>query len=103
MKKRTVEQIHISRSVAIDMESATVATNGYRYRIPFATLLCVSDKPLHGKPRLSGDAHSFYENSKELHLKIVIEALEMSKANNPDGLPNASIRAINEPLMGGSE
>lgn len=103
MKKRTVEQIHISRSVAIDMESATVATNGYRYRIPFATLLCVSDKPLHGKPKLSGDAQSFYENSKELHLKIVIEALEMSKANNPDGLPNASIRAINEPLMGGSE
>lgn len=103
MKKRTVEQIHISRSVAIDMESATVATNGYRYRIPFATLLCVSDKPLHGKPKLSGDAQSFYENSKELHLKIVIEALEMSKANNPEGLPNASIRAINEPLMGGSE
>ncbi|MEX0646236.1 MAG: AMP nucleosidase [Balneolaceae bacterium] len=103
MKKRTVEQIHMSRSVAIDMESATVATNGYRYRIPFATLLCVSDKPLHGKPKLSGAAQSFYENSKELHLKIVIEALEMSKRNNPEGLPNASIRAINEPLMGGPE
>ncbi|MEX2435438.1 MAG: AMP nucleosidase [Balneolaceae bacterium] len=103
MKKRTVEQIHVSRSVAIDMESATVATNGYRYRVPFATLLCVSDKPLHGKPKLTGDAQSFYENSKELHLKIVIEALDMSKANNPEGLPNASIRAINEPLMGGTE
>lgn len=103
MKKRTVEQIHISRSVAIDMESATVATNGYRYRVPFATLLCVSDKPLHGKPKLTGDAQAFYENSKELHLKIVIEALNMSKANNPEGLPNASIRAINEPLMGGTE
>lgn len=103
MKNRTVQQIHMSRSVAIDMESATVATNGYRYRIPFATLLCVSDKPLHGKPKLSGAAQSFYENSKELHLKMVIEALEMSKKNNPEGLPNASIRAINEPLMGGPE
>lgn len=103
MKKRTVEEIHMSRSVAIDMESATVATNGYRYRIPFATLLCVSDKPLHGKPKLSGAAQTFYENSKELHLKMVIEALEMSKTNNPEGLPNASIRAINEPLMGGPE
>ena len=102
MKKRTVHEIHISRSVAIDMESATVATNGYRYRIPFATLLCVSDKPLHGKPKLSGAAQSFYENSKEMHLRIVIDALEMSKKNNPEGLPNASIRAINEPLMGGS-
>ncbi len=103
MKSRTVEQIHISRSVAIDMESATVATNGYRYRVPFATLLCVSDKPLHGKPKLTGAAQTFYENSKEMHLKIVIDALEISKANNPEGLPNSSIRAINEPLMGGPE
>jgi len=103
IKRRTVQEIHISRSVAIDMESATVATNGYRYRVPFATLLCVSDKPLHGKPKLSGEARSFYENSKEMHLKIVIEALEISKKSNPDGLPNSSIRAINEPLMGGPE
>ncbi|TVP98864.1 MAG: AMP nucleosidase [Balneolaceae bacterium] len=103
IKKRTVEEIHVSRSVAIDMESATVATNGYRYRVPFATLLCVSDKPLHGKPKLSGAAQSFYENSKEMHLKIVINALEISKQKNPEGLPNSSIRAINEPLMGGPE
>jgi len=103
IKKRAVEQIHISRSLAVDMESATVATNGYRYRVPFATLLCVSDKPLHGKPKLSGDAQSFYENSKELHLKMVIEALDLSKNHYPEGLPNSSIRAINEPLMGGAE
>ncbi len=103
MKSRTVEQIHVSRSVAIDMESATVATNGYRYRIPFATLLCVSDKPLHGKPKLSGAAQTFYENSKELHLRMVIDAINFTKNLYPDGLPNASIRAINEPLMGGSE
>lgn len=103
IKKRTVQEIHVSRSVAIDMESATVATNGYRYRIPFATLLCVSDKPLHGKPKLSDAAQTFYENSKEMHLRIVIEALDISKANNPEGLPNSSIRAINEPLMGGPE
>jgi len=103
MKRRTVEQIHVSRSVAIDMESATVATNGYRYRIPFATLLCVSDKPLHGKPKLSGAAQTFYQNSKEIHLKMVIDAINLSKETYPDGLPNASIRAINEPLMGGAE
>ncbi len=103
IKRRTVERIHISRSVAIDMESATVATNGYRYRIPFATVLCVSDKPLHGQPKLSDKARTFYENSKELHLKMVIEALKKSKENYPEGLPNADIRAINEPLMGGPE
>lgn len=101
IKARTVSQIHVSRSVAIDMESATIATNGYRYRVPFATLLCVSDKPLHGKPKLSGTAQTFYENSKEIHLEIVINALEMSIRNYPEGLPNSSLRATNEPLMGG--
>ncbi|HYW35034.1 MAG TPA: AMP nucleosidase [Balneolaceae bacterium] len=102
-KKRTVEKIHMSRSIAIDMESATVATNGYRYRIPNATLLCVSDKPLHGKPKLGEDAQEFYEKSKQMHLQLVIEALEICKQHHPEGLPNASIRAMNEPLMGGPD
>lgn len=102
-KAKTVEEIHMSRSVAVDMESATVATNGFRYRIPHATLLCVSDKPLHGKPKLSSAAQSFYQNSKEMHLKMVIDALQMVKDNYPEGLPNSSIRAFNEPLMGGTE
>lgn len=102
-KKSTIEKIHQSRSIAIDMESATVAANGFRYRIPNATLLCVSDKPLHGKPKLSGAAQSFYENSKEMHLEMVIQTLNMVKKKYPDGLPNASIRAFDEPLMGGGE
>ncbi len=103
VKKRTAEQIHMSRSIAIDMESATVATNGYRYRIPNATLLCVSDKPLHGKPKLSDKAQTFYNDSKEIHLQMVVETLEMCKKHYPEGLPNASIRAMNEPLMGSGD
>ena len=104
-KKQTIEKIHTSRSIAVDMESATVATNGYRYRIPNATLLCVSDRPLHGKPKLSDKAQEFYNDSKEMHLEIVIDVMELCKQHYPDGLPNASIRAMNEPLMGmgGSE
>ncbi len=101
--KDTVQKIHQSRSLAIDMESSTVATNGFRYRVPHATLLCVSDKPLHGKPKLSGAAQSFYQNSKEMHLKLVIEAIDKIKTMYPNGLPNSSIRAFNEPLMGSGE
>lgn len=97
--KDTVGKIHQSRSLAVDMESATVATNGFRYRVPHATLLCVSDKPLHGKPKLTDAAQSFYQNSKELHLELVIEAIDKIKVNFPNGLPNSSIRAFNEPLM----
>jgi AMP nucleosidase len=101
--RRTIEQIHMSRSIAVDMESATVAANGYRYRVPNATLLCVSDKPLHGKPKLGGEAQQFYEESKQVHLQIVIDALEICKQHHPEGLPNANIRAMNEPLMGGPD
>lgn len=103
IKRRTVEKIHMSRSIAVDMESATVATNGYRYRIPNATMLCVSDKPLHGKPKLSNEAQKFYENSKQLHIEMAVEVLNMCKETYPEGLPNASIRAMNEPLMGGPD
>lgn len=103
IKRRSVEKIHMSRSIAVDMESATVATNGYRYRIPNATMLCVSDKPLHGKPKLGDDAQEFYEDSKQLHIEMAVEVLNMCKEAYPDGLPNASIRAMNEPLMGGPD
>jgi AMP nucleosidase len=101
VKRRTLEEINMSRSIAIDMESATVATNGFRYRVPNATLLCVSDKPLHGKPKLSGAAQNFYQNSKEKHLEVVLSAIEQIKKANPAGLPNDMLRAADEPLMGG--
>jgi AMP nucleosidase len=100
-KRRIVGEIHMSRSIAIDMESATIATNGFRYRIPHATLLCVSDKPLHGKPKLSGAAQNFYQNSKEKHLEVVLNAIDSITRINPYGLPNDSLRAADEPLMGG--
>lgn len=45
-------RFNLSRAVAIDMESATIAAQGYRFRVPYGTLLCVSDKPLHGEIKL---------------------------------------------------
>ena len=97
----TLDDLHASRSVAVDMESATVAANGFRYRIPSATLLCVSDKPLHGKPKLPGEAKSFYMETKKQHLAVAIGAVELARQEFPDGLLNSDIRALDEPLMGG--
>lgn len=34
-------RFNLSRAVAIDMESATIAAQGYRFRVPYGTLLCV--------------------------------------------------------------
>jgi AMP nucleosidase len=99
----TLDNLNASRSVAVDMESATVAANGFRYRIPSATLLCVSDKPLHGKPKLPDEAKAFYSKTKKQHISIAVSAIEMARQDFPEGLPNSDIRAMDEPLMGGSD
>jgi AMP nucleosidase len=98
-----LKDLKASRSIGVDMESATVAANGFRYRIPSATLLCVSDKPLHGQPKLPDDAQQFYNQSKLQHLEIARDALLMARAEYAGGLPNSDLRAMDEPLLGGSE
>ena len=100
-RRSTLEDLRASRSIAVDMESATVAANGFRYRIPNATLLCVSDKPLHGRPKLPDDARQFYQETKQHHLAVAIEAITLVRRDYPNGVPNDDIRALDEPLMGG--
>ncbi|MCA9139149.1 MAG: hypothetical protein KDB00_20390 [Planctomycetales bacterium] len=101
--RKAAESLRVSRSIAVDMESATVAANGFRYRIPSATLLCVSDKPLHGQPKLPTAAKAFYEETKKHHLAVATSALANIKQAYPDGLPNSDIRAPDEPLLEGPD
>jgi AMP nucleosidase len=102
-QQATLASMRVSRSVAVDMESATIAANGFRYRIPNATLLCVSDKPLHGSPKLAAGALEFYEASKRHHLAIALRALDAVRHAHPEGLPNQEVRAVDEPLFGGPQ
>ncbi|MEM6979875.1 MAG: AMP nucleosidase [Planctomycetota bacterium] len=97
---KTRHDLSVSRSIAVDMESATVAANGFRFRIPHATLLCVSDKPLHGQPKLPGEASAFYDETKQHHLGVATRAIERLKADYPDGLPTSDIRGPGEALLG---
>jgi AMP nucleosidase len=82
------------------MESATVAANGFRYRIPTATLLAVSDKPLHGFPKHSGDAQDFYAATRRQHVEIAIAVAGQVRQRYPGGLPTGDIRSADEPLFG---
>lgn len=85
-----------SRAVAIDMESATIAAQGYRFRVPYGTLLCVSDKPLHGEIKLPGQANRFYEESVSAHLQIGIASCEKLRQIGAQ-LHSRKLRAFNEP------
>lgn len=101
--KGALKNIKASRSIAVDMESATVTANGFRYRIPSATLLCISDKPLHGTPKLRESAQAFYHESKRQHLEVACAAIALARTEFPDGLPNSDLRAMDEPLLGGGD
>jgi AMP nucleosidase len=86
----------LSRAVGVDMESATLAAQGYRFRVPYGTLLCVSDKPLHGELKLPGQANRFYERAIAEHLKIGIETCEELRREGAK-LHSRKLRAFNEP------
>ncbi|MBK9571849.1 MAG: AMP nucleosidase [Rhodoferax sp.] len=85
-----------SRAVALDMESATIAANGFRFRVPYGTLLCVSDKPLHGEIKLPGMANHFYRERVDQHLRIGIRAVELLRTEGVDQLHSRKLRSFAE-------
>ena len=89
-------RINLSRSIGVDMESGTVAAQGYRLRVPYGTLLCVSDKPLHGEIKLPGAANAFYERAVGEHLLIGLAALDILRKDRA-GLHSRKLRSFDEP------
>ncbi|WP_373486796.1 AMP nucleosidase [Blastomonas sp.] len=85
-----------SRAVGIDMESATIAAQGYRFRVPYGTMLCVSDKPLHGELKLPGQANRFYDEAIAAHMQIGIRTCELLREQG-GSLHSRKLRAFNEP------
>jgi len=85
-----------SRAVALDMESATIAANGFRFRVPYGTLLCVSDKPLHGELKLPGMANQFYRERVDQHLRIGLRAIDQLRSNKQGQLHSRKLRSFAE-------
>jgi AMP nucleosidase len=88
-----------TRAIAVDMESATIAANGYRFRVPYGTLLCVSDKPLHGDIKLPGMANAFYRQRVSQHIKIGIEAVCQLRDAGVETLHSRKLRSFDEPAF----
>jgi len=94
--REPVQRFSQSRAIALDMESATAAANGFRFRVPYGTLLCVSDKPLHGELKLPGMASDFYRRQVSQHLDIGIRAMEKLRSMEPDRLHSRKLRSFAE-------
>lgn len=88
-----------SRAIALDMESGTIAANGFRFRVPYGTLLCVSDKPLHGQLKLPGMADTFYRERVEQHLKIGLLSMALLRELSPEKLHSRKLRSFDEPAF----
>ncbi len=91
-----VQRLSQSRAIGLDMESATIAANGFRFRVPYGTLLCVSDKPLHGELKLPGMATDFYNTQVRQHLAIGINALERLREMPLEQLHSRKLRSFFE-------
>ncbi|MDP2372429.1 AMP nucleosidase [Reyranella sp.] len=89
-------RINQGRAIAVDMECATLATQGYRLRVPYGTLLCVSDKPLHGEIKLPGAATRFYQRAVSEHLRIGLETVELLRGEL-GSLHSRKLRSFDEP------
>jgi AMP nucleosidase len=85
-----------SRAIAVDMESAAISANGFRFRVPYGTLLCVSDKPLHGEIKLPGMANQFYRERVDQHLRIGMRAIELLRRLRQDQLHSRKLRSFAE-------
>lgn len=94
--REPVQRFSQSRAIALDMESATIAANGFRFRVPYGTLLCVSDKPLHGELKLPGMASDFYRRQVGQHLEIGIKAMEKIRAMAHERLHSRKLRSFTE-------
>ena len=62
--------------------------------MPYGTLLCVSDKPLHGELKLPGMATEFYQKQVLQHLQIGIRALETLRDMPSERLHSRKLRSF---------
>ncbi len=89
-----------SRAIAIDMESATIAANGYRFGCPMERCCAFRTGHCMGEIKLPGMADAFYEERVSQHLEIGIRALELLRKEAEAGtLHSRKLRSFTEPAF----
>jgi AMP nucleosidase len=72
-----------SRAIAVGMENATIAANGFR-------------KPLHGEIKLPSMSDRLYRERVDQHLRIGMRAIELLLANRAEQLHGLKLRSVAE-------
>jgi AMP nucleosidase len=95
--RELAERLNQARAIGVDMESATLAANGFRFRVPYGTLLCVSDLPAHGVVKAKTVANGLYQRRIGQHLCIGIEAIRLLREQGVVQLHSRKLRSFDEP------
>ena len=64
--------------------------------VPYGTLLCVLDKPLHSEINLPGSANAFYERAVSQHSNIGIAAVDLMRSQL-NSRHSPKLRSFDEP------
>jgi AMP nucleosidase len=91
-----IHRLPQSRAIAPDLQSAPTAANGCRCRAPCETLLCVTDKPLHGEIKLAGMTDSVYRQQVGQHLESGLRTLEILESQERERLHSQKLRNFTE-------
>lgn len=89
--------IHIGRMLAWDMEAATIATNGFRMRVPYAALLRCIDNTVSGILKTRKKCQDLYNNIYKEHLGVALVAIEKLRNMGIDQYDAKEIRGFREP------
>lgn len=98
--EEVISRLGRSKAIAIDMESATIAGAGLRYRVPYGTLLCVSDKPMMGEPKMRGQADEFYETATRNHVRIGLRTVEHLYERREEIARSRKLNGLDDPPLG---
>ena len=89
-----VERFAQSRAIALDMESATIAANGFS---ACPTAPCCACRTSRCELKLPGMASAFYRRQVNQHLEIGIRALERLRGMPPERLHSRKLRTSWKP------
>ena len=68
---------HLSTLSALVLAPIAVAANPQYAAKVRVQSLCISDKPLHGAPKIAEQAERFYDASRRAHLEIALVCIDL--------------------------
>jgi AMP nucleosidase len=78
------EKFRRNKSIGLEMETGTIAAQGFQHAVHYGGVLCITDKPLHGEPKMASVAQDLYRERTKQQFYIAANCFKNLRKN-----PNA--------------